>query len=167
MHWRFLEGFNKTKGDGMSTDQEYWDACLIKTWRNDGKLVDAFSMFKSVTGRLVFDREEPLLRTPALGVPLRLRVRPYVAQHLEKISRRLWDYSPEHDVALLKKLQTSKYTTSTTKTNPDKEMTNARNLHKNDKKRLAMFSLQNSVRNQATNWGVTKGTGRSARVGRA
>jgi len=151
----------------MSTDQEYWDACLIKTWRNDGKLIDACSMFKSVTGRLVFDREEPLLRTPALGVPLKLRVRPYVAQHLEKISRRLWDYSPEHDVALLKKLQTSKYTTSTTQTNPDREMRNARNRDINDRKRLAIFSIQKSVRNQATDWGVTKATGRGSRVGRA
>lgn len=151
----------------MSTDQEYWDACLIKTWRNDGKLIDACSMFKSVTGRLVFDRDEPLLRTPAIGVPLKLRVRPYVAQHLEKISRRLWDYSPEHDVALLKKLQTSKYTTSTTQTNPDREMNNARNRDINDRKRLAIFSIQKSVRNQATDWGVTKATGRGARVGRA
>ena len=128
----------------MSTDQEYWDACLIKTWRNDGKLIDAYSMFKSITGRTVFGREEPLLRTP----------------------KELWDYSPEHDIALLKKLQTSKYTTSTTQTNPDREMTNARNQHKDDKKRLAMFSLQRSVRNQATDWGVNKGTGRGARVGR-
>jgi len=151
----------------MSTDQEYWDACLIKTWRNDGKLIDACSMFKSVTRRLVFDRDEPLLRTPAIGVPLRLRVRPYVAQHLEKISRRLWDYSPEHDVGLLKKLQTSKYTTSTTQTNPDREMNNARNRDVNDRKRLAIFSIQKSVRNQATDWGVTKATGRGARVGRA
>jgi len=151
----------------MSTDQEYWDACLIKTWRNDGKLIDACSMFKSVTGRLVFGRDEPLLRTPAIGVPLKLRVRPYVAQHLEKISRRLWDYSPEHDVGLLKKLQTSKYTTSTTQTNPDREMNNARNRDVNDRKRLAIFSIQKSVRNQATDWGVTKATGRGARVGRA
>ncbi len=87
--------------------------------------------------------------------------------YIKKISRRLWDYPPEHDIALLKKLQTSKYTTTDTQTNPDREMTNARNQHKDDKKRLAMFSLQKSVRNQATNWGVTKATGRGARVGRA
>lgn len=150
----------------MSTDQEYWDACLIKTWRNNGKLIDAYSMFKSITGRTVFGREEPLLRTPKENVPFKLSIRPYVAQHLEKISRRLWDYSPEHDIALLKKLQTSKYTTTNTQTNPDREMTNARNQHKDDKKRLAIFSIQKSVRNQATDWGVTKATGRGARVGR-
>ena len=150
----------------MSTDQEYWDACLIKTWRNDGKLEDAYKMFTSVTGRFVFDREEPLLRTPRLNVPWKLSIRPYVAQHLEKISRRLWDYAPEHDVALLKKLQTSKYDTTKQATDPDKEMNNARNRDRNDRRRLAMNSLQHSVRNQATDWGVTKPTGRGSRVGR-
>ena len=147
----------------MSTDQEYWDACLIKTWRNDGCFLDAIQMFKSITGRLVFGREEPLLRTPLEGVPLKIRVRPYVAQHLEKISRRLWDYAPEHDVALLKKLQTSKYTTTEQATNPDKEMNNERNRTLTNRKRMAMNSLQRSVRNQATDWGVTKGAVRIRR----
>jgi hypothetical protein len=147
----------------MSTDQEYWDACLIKTWRNDGCFLDALQMFKSITGRLVFGREEPLLRTPLEGVPLKIRVRPYVAQHLEKISRRLWDYAPEHDVALLKKLLTSKYTTTEQATNPDKEMNNERNRTLTNRKRMAMNSLQRSVRNQATDWGVTKGAVRIRR----
>jgi len=147
----------------MSTDQEYWDACLIKTWRNDGCFLDALQMFKSITGRLVFGREEPLLRTPLEGVPLKIRMRPYVAQHLEKISRRLWDYAPEHDVALLKKLQTSKYTTTEQATNPDKEMNNERNRTSTNRKRMAMNSLQRSVRNQATDWGVTKGAVRIRR----
>ena len=150
----------------MSTDQEYWDACLIKTWRNDGKLEDAYKMFTSITGRFVFDREEPLLRTPRLNVPWKLSIRPYVAQHLEKISRRLWDYAPEHDVALLKKLQTSKYTTTEQATDPDKEMNNERHRTSTNRKRMAMNALQRSVRNQATDWGVTKGTGRGSRVGR-
>lgn len=152
----------------MSTDQEYWDACLIKTWRNDGCFLDAMQMFKSITGRLVFDtaREEPLLRIPHKGAPLNLRVRPYMAQYLEKISKRLWEQTPDKDVALLKKLQTSKYTTTKQATNPDREMGNAKNQHSRDKKRLAMLSLQHSVRNQATDWGVTKATGRGSRVGR-
>ena len=150
----------------MSTDQEYWDACLIKTWRNDGRLEDAYKMFTSVTGRFVFDREEPLLRTPKENVPWKLFLRPYVAQYLEKISRRLWDYAPEHDVALLKKLQESKYTTTVQATNPDREMNNERNRTSTNRKRMAMNALQRSVRNQATDWGVTKGTGRGSRVGR-
>lgn len=150
----------------MSTDQEYWDACLIKTWRNDGKLIDAFTMFNSMTNRTVFDRDERLLRTPPLATPLKLRIRPYVAQHLEKISRRLWDYAPEHDVALLKKLQESKYDTTKQATNPDRELTNEQKRTSTNRKRMAMKSLQYSVRNQATDWGVTKPTGRGSRVGR-
>jgi hypothetical protein len=145
----------------MSTDQEYWDACLIKTWRNDGQLWDVMNMFKSMTGRDYWTCEG-LLRTMPAGVPRKLRVRPYMAQFLEKISRRLWDQAPDKDVLLLRKLQTSKYTTSTTPTNRDHELDNARSRHINDRKRLAMNSLQRSVRNQATDWGVTKGghTGR-------
>lgn len=152
----------------MSTDQEYWDACLIKTWRNDGCFLDAMRMFKSITGRLVFDesREEPLLRTPLKGAPLNRRVRPYMAQHLEKISRRLWDYAPEHDVALLKKLQTSKYTTTEQATNPDKELNNERKRDYKNKQKIMLDTRNYSNRNQATDWGVTKGTGRGARLGR-
>ena len=150
----------------MSTDQEYWDACLIKPWRNDGCFLDATQMFKSITGRLVFGREEPLLRTPKEGVPLKMRVRPYMAQHLEKISLRLWDQTHDKDAALLKALKTSKYTTTEQATNPDKEMNRERKQTSNNKKRMAMNSLQRSVRNQATDWGVTKGTGRGSRVGR-
>ena len=140
----------------MSTDQEYWDACLIKTWRNDGTIFDAITMFKSITGSLLFEREVPLLRTPRPGVPWKLRIRPYVAQHLEKINKRLWDQTPDKDVALLKKLQTSKYDTSSTNTDPDKAMNRERSQQQRNRKRLAMQSLQYSVRNQATDWRVTK-----------
>jgi hypothetical protein len=140
----------------MSTPQEYWDACLIKTWRNDGKIVDAYAMFKSITGETVFNREPPLLRTPKENVPTKIRVRVYVAQHLEKISKRLWEQKPDKDVLLLKKLQTSKYDTTEQKTQLDRELTNTQNQHKADKKRVAMNVLQYSVRNQKTDWRVTK-----------
>ena len=140
----------------MSTPQEYWDACLIKTWRNDGKIIDAYQMFKSITGETVFNREPPLLRTPKENVPIKIPVRAYVAQYLEKISKRLWEQTPNKDVLLLKKLQTSKYTTTIQRTQPDRELENARNQHKVDKKRVAMNHLQYSVRNQKTDWRVTK-----------
>ena len=39
----------------MSTPQEYWDACLIKAWRNDGQLIEAFTMFQSITGKKTLD----------------------------------------------------------------------------------------------------------------
>jgi hypothetical protein len=140
----------------MSTPQEYWDACLIKTWRNDGKIVDAYAMFKSITGETVFNREPPLLRTPKENVPTKIPVRAYVAQHLEKISKRLWEQKPDKDILLLKKLQTSKYDTTQQKTQPDRELTNTQNQHRADKKRVAMNALQYSVRNQKTDWRVTK-----------
>jgi hypothetical protein len=91
----------------MSTDQEYWDACLIKTWRLDGKVIDAILMFKSITGKTLYDRQEQLLRTPPIAFPFKLRIRPFMAQYLEKISHRLWEQKPDKDVLLLKKLQTS------------------------------------------------------------
>ena len=140
----------------MSTPQEYWDACLIKTWRNDGKLIDAYQMFYSITGETVFNREPPLLRTPKENVTKKLAMRVYAAQFLEKISKRLWEQKPDKDVLLLKKLQTSKYTTSQDKTNLDKELINVRAQHIADRKRVAMNHLQYQVRNQKTDWRVTK-----------
>jgi len=144
----------------MSTPQEYWDACLIKTWRNDGNLWDAFSMFISVTGKKANEIDPPLLRLPNTGVPWKLPARAYMAAYLEKISNRLWEQSPEKDVLLLKKLQTSKYTTSTQNTVVDNEMEAEKRAYNSNQKRLAMSALEKSNRNQATNWGVTKGSSR-------
>ena len=144
----------------MSTPQEYWDACLIKTWRNDGNLLDAFQMFTSVTGKKTNDVDPPLLRLPSAGVPWKLPARAYMAAYLEKISNRLWEQSPEKDVLLLKKLQTSKYTTTTQNTNNDLELAAERQAHNSNRKRNAMSALNKSNRNQATDWGVTKGPSR-------
>ena len=144
----------------MSTDQEYWDACLIKIWRLDGKVIDAIVMFKSLTGRTLYDRAEQLLRTPPRTFPFKLRIRPFMAQHLEKISHRLWEQEPDKDVLLLKKLQTSKYDTTNQATQPDKELTNAKEQYKRDRKRVGMNALQNSIRNHDTDWNVTKGSHR-------
>ena len=144
----------------MSTPQEYWDACLIKTWRNDGKLLDAFQMFRSVTGKRTDEIDPPLLRLPSANAPWKLPARAYMAAYLEKISNRLWEQPPEKDVLLLKKLQTSKYTTTTQNTNADSELGAEIRAHKSNKKRNAMSALEASYRNQATNWGVTKGPSR-------
>jgi hypothetical protein len=144
----------------MSTPQEYWDACLIKTWRNDGNLLDAFQMFTSVTGNRTDEIDPPLLRLPSAGVPWKLPARAYMAAYLEKISNRLWEQPPEKDVLLLKKLQTSKYTTTTQNTNNDLELAAERQAHNSNRKRNAMSALNKSNRNQATDWGVTKGPSR-------
>jgi hypothetical protein len=141
----------------MSTPQEYWDACLIKTWRNDGKLFDAFYLFTSITGKKTNEIDPPLLRLPGEGVPWRLPARAYMAAYLEKISKRLWEQPPEKDVLLLKKLQTSKYTTTNQNTNRDNELETEKRAYKSNRNRNAMSALEHSNRNQATNWNVTKG----------
>lgn len=141
----------------MSTPQEYWDACLIKAWRNDGQLIEAFTMFQSITGKKTLDIEPPLLRVPHEGVPWKMRARVYMASHLEKISNRLWDQPPEKDVLLLRKLKDSKYTTTYQNTNSDKELAKEK---RNDKKNKAIITLDTTKyeeRNRATDWNVTQG----------
>jgi hypothetical protein len=140
----------------MSTPQEYWDACLIKTWRNDGKLLDLIQMFKSIVGKDHWELDEPLLRTPSKGMPWGVYVRPFMAAHLEKISARLWDQPPEKDVLLLKKLQTSKYTTSTQNTDRDKEMTNEGARYRRNRLKVGMSTLSSMNRNSNTNWKIVK-----------
>jgi len=142
----------------MSTPQEYWDACLIKTWRNDGQLLDAMQMFTSMTGKKTNEIDPPLLRLPNEGVPWKLYVRAYMAAHLEKISARLWDQPPEKDVLLLRKLQTSKYTTSKQNTDRDTDVEAEIRRLRTNQKRNGMSTLANSNSNQATDWGVTKGS---------
>ena len=144
----------------MSTPQEYWDACLIKTWRNHGQLIDAMQMFTSMTGKRTDEIDPPLLRLPRVGVPWKLYVRAYMAAHLEKISKRLWEQPPEKDVLLLKKLQTSKYDTSTQNTDRDIEMEAEIRRLRTNQKRNGMSTLANSNSNQATDWGVSKGSAR-------
>ena len=142
----------------MSTPQEYWDACLIKTWRTHGRLLDAMKMFTSMTGKKKDEIGPPLLRLPRVGVPWRLYVRAYMAAYLEKMSKRLWEQPPEKDVLLLKKLQTSKYDTSTQNTDRDNEMEIEIRKLRTNQKRNGMNTLSMSNRNQATDWGVTKGS---------
>jgi len=144
----------------VSTPQEYWDACLIKTWRNNGQLLDAMQMFTSMTGKRTDEIDPPLLRLPRVGVPWKLYARAYMAAHLEKISARLWEQPPEKDVLLLRKLQTSKYDTTKQDTNRDKDMTNERERYRTNRLRVGMSTLANSNINQATDWGVTKGSAR-------
>jgi hypothetical protein len=117
-------------------------------------------MFTSVTGKKTNDVDPPLLRLPSAGVPWKLPARAYMAAYLEKISNRLWEQPPEKDVLLLKKLQTSKYTTTTQNTNNDLELAAERRSHNSNRKRNAMSALNKSNRNQATDWGVTKGPSR-------
>lgn len=141
----------------MNTLQEYWDACLIRSWRRQLCLLDAMSMFLSLTGKRIDECE--LLRTPRDNIPWNTGVRVFTSGYLPKISDRLWEQEPEKDILLLRKLQKSKYNTEKTqyRTNADRDLASAqarnrRNRQKNE------YSLTEAInRNSATDWNVTKG----------
>lgn len=141
----------------MSTPQEYWDACMIRTWRNMGTIHDVFSMFYSVTGKKTEEFE--LKRKPPKGLPSGMQIRIFTARFLPKINDWLWDKTPEKDVLLLKKLSVSKYDTLETafRSNADKEMSKEIQRINTNRKRMGMRTLDYNNRNQATDWGVTKG----------
>lgn len=137
----------------MDTNQKIWDACLIKTWRNAGTVLDAIQMYQSITHK---ELDFSLLRVPRLGYPWKTGIRVFVASHLYKINKRLWDQSPEKDVDLLRKLQTSSYTTSIDRASIDKEMENERAKYRTNRKRVGMSALSAANRNHDTNWNVVK-----------
>ena len=145
----------------MSTDQEYWDACLIKTWRNMGSVGDVLHMFAGITQKR--NDQVTLLRNIPTNIPWKVPLRAFVAERLPKISERLWNQTPEKDVALLRKLQTSPYDTATTNLTPDNERLAERRKTKKNQS-IIDWNLTNALkRNQATDWNVTKG-GRIKRI---
>ena len=139
----------------MSTPQEYWDACLIRTWRQSGSVLDAMIMFKSITKINIEDTEPKLLRIPRNGFPWKIGIKVFVAEHLSKISARLWDQPPEKDVALLKKLKDSKYDTEKDTILDTAFKKEIRNTSKN-KKQMELLSKNISERNKDTDWGTMK-----------
>lgn len=139
----------------MSTPQEYWDACLIRTWRQSGSVLDAMKMFESITKIRMEDVEPKLLRIPRVGFPWKIGIRVFVAEHLSKISARLWDQPPEKDVALLKKLQDSKYDTEKD-TIGDKSLKTEINKTYKNKRKMELLSKNISERNKDTDWGTMK-----------
>ena len=139
----------------MSTPQEYWDACLIRTWRQSGSLLDAMMMFDSITKLRAIDIEPKLLRLPSEGFPWKIGIRVFMASHLSKISNRLWDQPPERDVALLQKLKDSKYDTEKD-TISDKSLKNEINKTYKNKKQMEFLSKNISERNKSTDWGTMK-----------
>lgn len=146
----------------MSTHQEYWDACLIKTWRNAGTVFDAMSMFTSITGLRIADCQ--LRRVPGPGFPWRGQVRSFVASHLSKISNRLWDQTPDKDVLLLRKLATSKYDTESSSLPKDNEYTREQESLRDNLGRMKFAREIFQNRNHGTDWNVTKGSVRSKRL---
>ena len=150
----------------MSTPQEYWDACLIKTWRNMGTFKDAQHMFFSITQQWPDKIEPPLLRYPITFVPNGMQIRYFMATWLPKINTWLWDHTPDKDTDLFKKVTKSKYTVSKKphKTEEDKER--GRLSQKQHRDRLVTgFNLQKANgRNHNTDWNVVKASGKKGRA---
>lgn len=143
--------------------QEYWDACLIKQWRSFGSVLDAICQWERLTERKFMDVE--MLRKPRGGMPWKIGVRVFVAEFLPKINDRLIDQPREKDVALLKKLQTSNYTTLSMAMPSQKER-DRRSVENQIRKANAIYKLDSEVhgnRNHDTDWGVTKGSRRHTR----
>jgi hypothetical protein len=142
----------------MSTDQEYWDACLIKAWRDGITMRGLLSMFYSITKKLPSDCS--LLRSPYnCYTPPSMGVKLFVAQRLPKIGTWLFDKPRDRDVELLKKLSASKYDVlkEPVNTEYDNEIKNERRRLRTSQKRTAMSGLAYSNRNYDTDWNVTKG----------
>jgi len=136
--------------------QKNWDAAVIKTWRNAGSVLDAMVLFKAISGKQVDECDPPLKRIPPTPYPWKLGIRVFVANHLSKISNRLWEQTPDKDILLLRKLETSSYDTEKDIID-DLGLAREREQDKRNRKKVAMSSLEYSNRNQATNWSVTKG----------
>lgn len=81
-----------------------------------------------------------------------------MANHLEKISLRLFAQPPERDQAMLNKLKDSKYTTTLQSTQKaDLEIQKEQRQLRKSKQINELLHNQVKNRNQATDWGVVKG----------
>lgn len=142
----------------METDQaklqEYWDMCLIKHWRQFGKVSEAADQFKAITGRDVLDCG--LKRAPSQSFPQKLQMRVFVDAFLPKIADRLNEQSEEKDLALWKKLQSSKYDTLKRAMARDRSIQRASHSIKKANERIYFEKTQYLTRNHDTDWNVTK-----------
>ena len=145
------------------SDQKCWDAALIKTWRTDATLHDTMSLFTAMTNKLTKDCDPPLRRLPNTHLSFKHGVRLFVARYLPKINDRLLSQSPDKDVLLLKKLETSSYDTLNNPFKRDHEIEYAKKtVHQNE----ARIMVENDMyrnRNRSTDWNVVKGVRRVQR----
>ena len=136
--------------------QEYWDACLIRHWRQFGNILDAIYQWERLTNLRWSETE--LLRKPSPSFPLKIGVRAFVAAFLPKINDWLLDHPKEKDIDLLKKLKGSKYTTSKQKTK-SQILADQKRLSRSTKKEISISNLDKDKwinRNRNTDWKITK-----------
>ena len=142
----------------MSTPQEYWDACLIRGFRNFSTVLDVLIMYKSITG----DFPKDLLRVPPMYLN-KTGIRVFMANRLPKINDWLHDHEPSQDVVLLRKLKNSKYDITDENVVRDMELQKERKHDRTNRKQLENNAVLYSKRNQATDWNVNKGPSRIRR----
>jgi hypothetical protein len=130
--------------------QRYYDALLIRGWRQFQNLTDVNNAFKSIFG--IWPDKAGLLRTHQYS---KVGVRHFTASRLPKINERLLNQDPEKDVLLLRKLQTSSYTTLKTAI-PDKELNNESGNLRNRRLRMGFERTKLLGRNRDTDWNVCK-----------
>ena len=138
------------------SDQKNWDAALIKTWRLAGSVGDVFVLFKALSGKRSDECDPPLKRMPPGNIPWKVGVRVFVADHLSKISKRMWEQPPEKDILLLRKLETSSYDTEGERMHVDKELKREQKMLRETRERRTLTTTRISNRNQATDWNVIK-----------
>lgn len=138
------------------SDQKNWDAALIKTWRMAGNIGDVYVLFKALSGKRTTECDLPLKRMPPSNIPWKVGVRVFVANHLSKISKRLWDQSPEKDILLLRKLETSPYDTEVDGIHIDKELKREQKMLRENREKRTLSTTNISNRNHDTDWNVTK-----------
>lgn len=138
------------------SDQKNWDAALIKTWRLAGNVGDVYMLFKTLSGKRSDECDPPLKRVPSATYPWKIGVRVFVANHLSKISKRLWEQTPDKDILLLRKLETSPYDTEIEKMHRDSELLREQKMLKETRERRTLTTTRISDRNRATDWNVTK-----------
>jgi len=146
------------------SDQKNWDAALIKTWRLAGCIGDVYALFSAIAGKRTDECDPPLKRMPHPGIPWKVGVRVFVADHLSKINNRLWDQPPEKDILLLRKLETSSYDTEAERLHRDSELEAQRKMVKQNRERQSLITTNISNRNQATDWNVVKSSARTGRT---
>lgn len=138
------------------SDQKNWDAALIKTWRLGGNIGDVYVLFKSLSGKRTDECDPPLKRMPDPGIPWKVGVRVFVANHLSKISARLWEQTPDKDILLLRKLETSPYDTEKGKMHRDKDLEREQKVLRETRERRTLTTSRISERNKSTDWNVIK-----------
>lgn len=133
-----------------SQQQKYYDALLIRGWRLFQNVVDVDSSFHSIFG--LYPQQAGLLRTAGYN---KMGVRHFVASYLPKINDRLLSQAPEKDVLLLRKLETSSYTTLKAAIEDKEVKAEARTL-KRRRISIGFETLKAATRNHDTDWNVVK-----------